>query len=318
MATLEAIGTDSDYVEVSVRRFDLGARLEFPVYLRIGDALVLYRSVGDPLDARHVRQLEESRRSKVWIPRRAMDLYMDHLVRRADRVASDVLATPSEKIQSCYDVGVCMTEAALRGARSISTYRAAEALVDRIVDLYHWHSYRLHELCDVLATRPDLYEHSLHTCLYGVLLGKAAGYDRLHELGLGLLFHDVGKLDLPSGILDSTQPLSASDRQIVQRHPTLGVERLRTAGWIHPVVRDIVQNHHERLDGNGYPRRCRGNQLTVATRIAAIANTFDGRTTDRPYRPARSAFDVLQEMIARGGDVYDRALLEVFIGLLVT
>ncbi len=315
----EALSRESgqrDFVEVSARRFDLGAPLEFPIYLKLGDAFVLYRAAGDAVTDSHLSRLTECGLGRVWIPRDATEPYLAQLKFRADRVVEDVLATPAERAATCYEVGASLAESALREPKSIEAYRALESVVDRVVDLFHWHSYSLMELLEQMERRPDLYEHSMQVCMYGVLLGKAAGYDRLHELGLGLLFHDIGKLDLPVDLLEQPGALAAHEWNIVHRHPTLGIDRLKSCGWVHPVVRDVVQNHHERLDGTGYPRRCRGVQLTVASRIAAIVNAFDSRTTDRPYRPAVLPFDVLQSMITRGAGMYDRSLLEAFVRLL--
>jgi hypothetical protein len=132
-------------------------------------------------------------------------------------------------------------------------------------------------LADLAAADAYTHQHSIDVCALGLLVGRRLferrGWEdfrgrrrrddietRLLKLGLGLLLHDVGKLAVPAAILAKTGPLTPAEREIVEAHPDAGAELLGSAKFS-PLVRAIVREHHERWDGEGYPRGLRGTQI---------------------------------------------------------
>src|ERR671927_617498 len=97
---------------------------------------------------------------------------------------------------------------------------------------------------------------------------------RLARLGLGLLLHDIGKLAIPTEILNKPGKLDEAEWELMRAHPRTGVEMLRS-DLISPLVKVVVRSHHERWDGAGYPDARRGTEIHELARIAAVANTFD-------------------------------------------
>lgn len=137
--------------------------------------------------------------------------------------------------------------------------------------------------------------HSERMADYAVELGENLGLTEqaLQELRIACLLHDVGKVAVPDGILMKPGRLDADETEIVRVHPVVG-ERicapLKSLRRILPVIRQ----HHERMDGSGYPDGLRGEQIPVQARIVQIADIYDALTSDRPYRMALSAEDALQ------------------------
>jgi putative nucleotidyltransferase with HDIG domain len=112
------------------------------------------------------------------------------------------------------------------------------------------------------------------------------------------LLHDIGKLGVSNSILDKPGKLDADEWVEIKRHPALGREVLARVGAFHDMS-EIAGNHHERLDGKGYPCGLVGDQIDFPSRIVAVADVFDALTADRPYRQAMSAdraFAILDEM----------------------
>jgi HD-GYP domain-containing protein (c-di-GMP phosphodiesterase class II) len=109
--------------------------------------------------------------------------------------------------------------------------------------------------------------------------------DRLRKLGLGLLVHDVGKLAVPPEILNKPGRLTDEEMAVMRTHPTAGVELLRPAN-LSPIALSIVRDHHERIDGSGYPDGLLGAQVQDFPRIAAVADVYDAVTSERVYKPA--------------------------------
>src|SRR3954447_21622600 len=109
--------------------------------------------------------------------------------------------------------------------------------------------------------------------------------DRMRKLGVGLLVHDVGKLAVPPEILNKPGRLTDAEMTVMKTHPTAGVELLRAAD-LSPLALSIVRDHHERIDGSGYPQGLFGNQVQDFPRIAAVADVYDAVTSERVYKPA--------------------------------
>ena len=149
-------------------------------------------------------------------------------------------------------------------------------------------------------------------------LGLAAGLgaDEAELLRRASAMHDVGKIAIPDDILHKPEPLTASERDIMQRHTEVGGDLL--AGSRSPVVQlgeVIARTHHERWDGSGYPAGLAGEAIPLAGRICAICDVFDALVSARPYKTAWAVEDALDEIRALGGSHFDPRLVELFLGL---
>ena len=107
----------------------------------------------------------------------------------------------------------------------------------------------------------------------------------MRKLGLGLLVHDVGKLAVPPEILNKPGRLTAEEFAVMKTHPVAGVELLRPAD-MSPLSLSVVRDHHERIDGSGYPEKLSGAQIQEFPRIAAVADVYDAVTSERVYKDA--------------------------------
>jgi HD-GYP domain-containing protein (c-di-GMP phosphodiesterase class II) len=130
--------------------------------------------------------------------------------------------------------------------------------------------------------------HTRRVAMLAVQVGEALGLPRrrLRGLALGGLLHDMGKLAVPSAVLTKPGPLDDSEFAEIRKHPEAGERLLRDLGGFAPGVLRLVLDHHERLDGSGYPRGLVGPQLDVETRVLAVCDVYDALVSDRVYRGA--------------------------------
>jgi putative nucleotidyltransferase with HDIG domain len=152
---------------------------------------------------------------------------------------------------------------------------------------------------------------------YACTLARMAGLDHetLFWFRAGALLHDVGKLIVPSSILNKPGPLSAEERALMERHPAAGEKML--AGIEFPWdVKPMIRHHHERWDGTGYPDKLAGEAIPLSARILCIADVWDALVTDRPYRTAFTRERAREIMQADVGAAFDPALFKLFIGIL--
>jgi putative nucleotidyltransferase with HDIG domain len=144
-------------------------------------------------------------------------------------------------------------------------------------------------------------------------LAMELGYhqDGLDDLQRAALLHDIGKIGVPRSILDKPGKLTIEEYDIIKNHPSLGA---RILGPIRAYTRiiPIVEQHHERYDGKGYPFGKSGEQIHVSARIMAVADTFDAMVSDRPYRPGFSQEKAIRIIREEAGHQFDPRVVEAF------
>jgi len=157
--------------------------------------------------------------------------------------------------------------------------------------------------------------HSLNVCVLSLTFGRALKLpqDDLEELGLGALLHDIGKMRVPLKVLNKPGKLTADEFEIMKSHPGMGYELLRTEENISQEVLNIVRNHHERLNGSGYPDKLTESSITYFTKIVTITDVYDAITSDRVYHDGMTPHDAMQRLYEWMPDNFDKDLIQQFI-----
>jgi diguanylate cyclase (GGDEF)-like protein len=137
----------------------------------------------------------------------------------------------------------------------------------------------------------------------------------LKRLELGALFHDIGKIGIPSAILLKPGPLTESERAVIETHPVLGERILRPIEQLEE-VRRVVRSCHERWDGEGYPDRLRGEEIPVESRIIMACDAFHAMTTDRPYREALGGDEARRRLESASGSQFDPEVVDALLRVL--
>lgn len=211
------------------------------------------------------------------------------------------------------------------------TVRSLEEIVKRILADVASSGCAALALADLAVADAYTFQHSIDVTALGILLGqrlfRERGWldyrgirqfhrleERLHLLGLGLLLHDVGKLALPTSLVQKPGELTADEWELMRTHPRLGLELLRGDDFS-PIVKAIVLRHHERWDGSGYPDGKRGTEIHEMARIAAVADVYDAITSERPYAPAQAAHMGVRTIIEGAGTQFDPDVVGVFVRL---
>lgn len=147
-------------------------------------------------------------------------------------------------------------------------------------------------------------------CAIGRRLGL--GEDTLRGLRLAGLIHDIGKVRVPAEILGSTRRLCDAEFEIIKMHPTVGHEVLSGIDFPWPIAEAVYQ-HHERLDGSGYPRGLAGDQIILEARILAVADVVEAIASDRPYRRFLGTDAALEEIDSHKAVLYDASVVDACI-----
>jgi HD-GYP domain-containing protein (c-di-GMP phosphodiesterase class II) len=159
------------------------------------------------------------------------------------------------------------------------------------------------------------YGHGLQVSVYLTAFGRHLGFPKpqLAQLAqIGLLL-DIGKIKLPRYLLEKQGRYTAEEYEEAKRHVEHGIEILRNTRNIDPEVMEGVEQHHERMNGSGYPRGFEGNEIGIYGRMAGIVDTFAALTNHRPYAAASSSYEALRSISGWAGDFFHEPLVQQFV-----
>ncbi len=159
------------------------------------------------------------------------------------------------------------------------------------------------------------YSHAISVCVMALTLGRFLGLpiQEMHRLGIAALLQDVGKVKLPTELLNKKSPLNEYERDQIKQHVNISVLLLKLMKDISSHVLEIVAYHHERFDGAGYPQGASGSQIGMLASITGLVDSFVAMTSDRPYRERRTPFEALMELYDQREKAFPGGLVEQFI-----
>ncbi len=159
-----------------------------------------------------------------------------------------------------------------------------------------------------------LFAHSLNVCVYTTMLGIAMGYnsDQLLTLGLGALLHDIGKTQISMQVLLKPGMLTSYEFDEMKRHTERGFYLLKDEPGIPLLAAHCALQHHERLNGTGYPRGLKGDEIHDYAKLIGIVDSYDAMTSHRVYRKAMLPHQAVEALYSGSGTLYDTAMLKLF------
>jgi len=138
--------------------------------------------------------------------------------------------------------------------------------------------------------------------------------DKIEGTRIASLVHDIGKVNLPTEILSNPSKLNEMEFSLIKNHPKVGYDILRKIDFPWPVARIVLQ-HHERLDGSGYPQGLKGDEILLEAKIMGVADVVEAMSSHRPYRPSLGTDKALEEIIQNRGTLYDPEVVDICLKL---
>ncbi|MBO0831129.1 MAG: HD-GYP domain-containing protein [Actinobacteria bacterium] len=180
------------------------------------------------------------------------------------------------------------------------------------------YSATMNALCQAVETK-DYYTrgHGDRVARGSVMIAGQIGMSsaRTEAIRFAGMLHDVGKLGVPTQVLQKTGPLTEDEFAAIQLHPMRGLEIVREIGFLYEALNGIM-HHHERIDGRGYPMGLAGHEIPEFARIIAVADAFDSMTSTRSYREAKTTEQAVAELRKGAGTQFDPLVVEAFIAAL--
>jgi putative nucleotidyltransferase with HDIG domain len=164
------------------------------------------------------------------------------------------------------------------------------------------------------AKDPYTNGHSQRVSEFSVAIGRQLGLspEGIHQLRIGALLHDIGKIGIPDHILSKPGHLTPEEITKIKEHPTIGANIMKNVRLLREELPALAE-HHEHIDGTGYPNGLAGGQISLFGRIVAVADVFDALTSIRPYRQPMDVEEVLNRMQVDSGSHFDHDCVQALI-----
>lgn len=202
----------------------------------------------------------------------------------------------NEKLKAIYDHGKSLLDAWLRAeTETLIPLEAVDILVEELVFVVNEERVTLSKFNDFLDEHDCLAAHLIKVTFFTLIIGSKIGLDMTDQkkLALAAILHDVGKCELDDALLNKPDFLDESEVKLIQTHAEVSATIARRSGLRDRIVLNAIKEHHERLDGSGYPRGFDGTRISQFAKIIAICDMFDALITIKPYRGAYSTYNAL-------------------------
>jgi len=290
----------SNYIAIEIASLQLDTVQSFDLYLRVRrNKYVLYLAANNALTEQALVQLTRKRVKNLYISSDQEDVYQQYIEQHLPYIIRNPGIPPDIKSRIVYDTVSIAVRDVFDEPRAEIIQRAKD-VVTSTVSLILEDDAAAAKLTQLTSHDYFTYTHSVNVCIYCVTLAKhvfpGMSEEEFQRLGAGYMLHDIGKSTIPSKILNKQGPLSEEEWKLIRRHPEETYRILKETGHLTVEAGLIAMQHHERIDGSGYPEGLKNGAIDEFARICAIADVFDALTTNRAHRPAMSSFDALNLM----------------------
>ena len=194
------------------------------------------------------------------------------------------------------------------------TIAEANKLVDSIAEVFLSENDTVMHLIQQTAGSEELYFHTLNVSVLAMMLAHEmkCTESQIKSVGMAGLFHDLGKVNVPEKILNKTDPLTKAEQNFFELHTHYGVE-VGTKADMPKIVLEVIANHHELVDGSGYPQKLKGEAIRLPTRIVTIANVYDNLCNHNDPRQSLTPHEALSAMYAKRRGQFDSACMAILV-----
>ncbi len=305
---------DETYFKVRINTLIPDKATTFDLYLKVAGQNILYLRAGDMLERNKIENLNQK------------DSGSHFMVRESDRKAyksyvheqmTSSLIDVKQKALVLRESSMTLMEELFEQPDVSQALENSRPLVKDFVQFMQAEPEAMAHLISLSGHDFYTYNHSLDVAVYSLGLAEAVGFQKLEleEMGLGALFHDIGKRQVSLDILTKKGPLDDAEWAQMQKHPQYGLVILNEQK-VTEAVKAACFEHHESWVGNGYPQQISGDEIHPFARIVAITDTYDAMTTQRSYNVPLKPIDAVTMMKEKLAGRYDPEMLKAMYSVL--
>lgn len=305
----------SKFLKIRLSSIHPSTTLTFSIYVLINGHFTLYLRLGDKISLEKLQAIDAKTHNDLFFVQSTDWGAYKAFVQ--EQINSTTIA-PLEKAQILRASSMAIVEELFENPDVNVALNSSRPTIENFVSFMEAEPEAMSHLIGLSGHDFYTYNHSLDVSIYALGLGKALGMNskELEELGLGSLFHDIGKRNVHLDILCKKGALSKDEWSIMQQHPQYGYVILNANPNITDAMKAACFEHHESFQGNGYPQQLQAHEIHPHARIVAITDTYDALTTQRSYNVPMMPLDALEMMKEKIHGRYDPDMLEAMYSVL--
>lgn len=303
-------------IRVSPKMFTIGDKLGYHLYKK-SDGEIYQKFLGSDqeYDGKSLESLENDNIEHLYIKHDDFEKYSKNINDYLSKVMTDETATPTMKSELMHQLASDTMFDILSGDITKSKINQVSQSVDITVEFILSDPNAIKSMIEVTSHDYYTYTHSVDVSTYALAFGAYLGFNevQLRALGKGAMLHDLGKKRIPAEIINKNGKLTDEEFEIMKKHPTYGVEILKEMGEEDELLFKIVEQHHEKMTGTGYPKALKPDEIHPFAQIVGICDIFNALTTKRSYKDPMSSFEAFKIMHTHMNDEINLKLLSKFI-----
>jgi putative nucleotidyltransferase with HDIG domain len=320
MTTAITLVAEDDLIAVSVFTIAPDAPVCVDLFIRSAadSRIVLFCTKGATISGDRLTSLTAEGVSKLYINRESYEAYQSYLRENWLSLIEDGNHTNISRAKVMSEVVRAVLNEQLTNNDTEALIEACDGLGESITNILCNHPVLVSELCNVIHHDYATFTHSTNVAIYAVLLANEVGYSQLEvkQIAVGALLHDLGKMEIPERILTKPGRLDEFEFREIKKHPTLGFQRLvEEQQQLRFPQLMMVYQHHEKLNGEGYPVGVAGAEIHPWARLCAVVDIFEALTSQRPYRKPMSVSTALAVLNNASGTELDEELVKCWRAL---
>ncbi len=308
----------SPFLPIYLESLVVDSVLGFDLFIKLGREMVLYRSKQLAFTDNSRQKLLDNRVEKLYVPFTAKHEYQKYIESNLGKIIQDPSIQEEKKAGIIYEASKALVKDVLANPSLGENIQRSKDMVANQVSYILRGREAFLNLMRITSFDYYTYTHSVNVCTFGIALADHLGIKNeanLKDLGLGALLHDIGKSKVSERILNKRAPLNRAEFEIVKKHPEWGIDAVKDNSLISEDARYPIIQHHERIDGSGYPNGVIGKHIHDFGRIIAVCDVFDALTTRRVYQDAMETFTAFRVMYDNRHE-FDEKILQEFTTLM--
>lgn len=286
-----------------------------------GDRQVrLFHAPNVPITAEWIRRLKEGRHRKLYVRTQDYQTFLSGLQENLKEFVDDESVSVTQRFELVNEVVRDVLGNSLASPDLDTTIAKVENLAQQVVELVCRSNVVSSELCGMMSHDYHTFTHVANVSYYCVMLAQECGIKsrgELNQVAVGAMLHDLGKNEIPDAILRKPTKLTDEEFRIIKKHPTTGFVQLCKRTDLTFAQLMMVYQHHEHLDGSGYPVGVSGSEIHPWARICTVADVYEALTSNRPYRVGLTADAAFRIMDKKASTAYDVEVYERWKALML-
>ena len=290
--------TKTLYKIIDKRLITEGEHIDFTLYQanETQTEMILFLESGSVVDGNKKVNLREI--DKLYINEEDYEKYQSYAQEHLQSIANNADIPFTEKADIVYKKAASVMDELFKNPDSLENMQKSQSIVDGFVTLALQDEATLESIMKIAAHDYYTHTHSINVSIYSLSLAKFLGLkDKdLEDIGMSSMMHDLGKSKVDSYIINKNGKLTDNEFNEMKHHPQRGYDIAVKMGLSDKRILSGIRDHHEKLDGGGYPRGLKDKEISLFARIIAVSDVFDALTTKRSYKDAMSSFQAISIM----------------------